>query len=153
VQPEPVNVATDVAPPEQPAVKSRPEGFGVGKRLDDPQLSSQLAQARNERAQLADEYRRVTSPMVETGAEIPTPVHPAVAQQPQATPAGSLFSPAHTAAPDQAHGYPQPARPPAVDVMHPHPGIAPSIADPAADPFAGAFQRPPVFAPQSSATG
>jgi hypothetical protein len=62
-----------------------PKGMGSSLRLDDPSLRDTIARARDERAGLADEYRKLTAPLVDMTGQAPgqhAPVEPGV-HQPQ----------------------------------------------------------------------
>jgi hypothetical protein len=77
VQPQPHGVAAPVdAQPAQMSKRSRaPQGMGSSLRLDDPSLQDTMIRARNERAGLAEEYRRVVAPLVDTTQAEAVPVH------------------------------------------------------------------------------
>lgn len=53
-----------------------PEGMGTSVRRDDPALQQAFARAHEERAQLAEEYRRFTAPMVDTAQAAAAPADP-----------------------------------------------------------------------------
>ncbi|MCB0879693.1 MAG: preprotein translocase subunit YajC [Thermoleophilia bacterium] len=132
-----------------------PKGMGSSLRLDDPTLSDAMSRARDERAGLANEYRKLTAPMVATEDQ---PVH----AQPVALPAETmvighdpngqpLFAapgapPAHPVA-----QYPAPARVPGSAAM-PRPNVNAPIG--AVDPAltAAAFQRRTPYAPDPALT-
>jgi hypothetical protein len=115
-------------------------------RLDDPQLVETLIRARSERAELADEYRRVTSPMVEREPEA-VQAHPHAVSQP-----GQLFvhGQQHAA---MGHTYPQALHPPEMSIAASmRPGIGQHVDPAANEQFGNAFQRTPSFSPQYTAS-
>lgn len=73
--PAPVIMAAPPQPEPQPEAQSRasraPDGMGSRLRLDDPSLRDAMVRARAERAELAQEYRKLTAPLVDvsTGAD------------------------------------------------------------------------------------
>ena len=132
-----------------------PKGMGSSLRLDDPSLRDTISRARDERAGLADEYRKLTAPLVDVGTpegHAPVQQHHAMAPQPVLVghdPNGvPLF--ATPGVPGVHAQYPAPARPmehqvggvPRPVVQAPHGAVDPALSS------TSAFQRPTPYAPQ-----
>lgn len=122
-----------------------PQGMGSSLRLDDPSISDTMGRARSERAGLADEYRKLTAPLVAVEEPQQHAHAHAVgqAQQPQLVghdPNGVPLYATPGAPPTHAIAqYPAPAHPrPVVAAPHPH-------ADPALT--SNAFQRSTPYTP------
>lgn len=158
--PHPAHAAAPATPqqPEQTRRHSRaPQGMGSSLRLDDPSLSDAVSRARDERAELADEYRKLTAPLVDVGTAehaAPPQRHPAAAEL-QAPP-GTAFvghdpngvplyaAPGSPTAHPVAQ-YPGPARPEHATAM-PRPVVqSHGTIDPALS--SSAFQRRTPYAP------
>ena len=128
-----------------------PKGMGSSLRLDDPSLRDTIHRAREERAQLAGEYRKLTAPLVEleeqqfVAQQQPMAVGMHVQQQ------SPLYAAPQAAAPQ--HAYPAPLRPVQVDAQGtsgmPRPVFAQTdaVVDPALQ--RSAFQRRTPWSPQS----
>lgn len=163
------------APPAQPVEEvgtrrhSRaPQGMGSSLRLDDPSIADTMERARQERSGLADEYRALHAPLVDTGAAPADAYGQHVgagqhqhSQQPHGQHSGQpgvvheLFAApgvqhgAPTASPS-AHQYPGPARPPAVGAEGiPRPGRA--IAHPGSRAVEQSFQHRAPYVPEAAA--
>jgi len=130
-----------------------PQGMGSSLRLDDPSIRDTMGRARGELSELAQEYRKVTAPLVDTShAPQLTPVRPVqtgpavhVGYDPHGAP---LF--AHAAPVPGATHYPGPARPPHAEHGMPRPVVTQGTApiDPALQTSA-AFQRRTPYAPEA----
>ncbi|MCW2955942.1 MAG: preprotein translocase subunit YajC [Thermoleophilia bacterium] len=116
-----------------------PQGMGSSLRLDDPSLADSVARARNERVELAQEYQRMTAPLVDT-----TPAHVAPVAI-QATPMLPTVGSEVPAPAPRAH-YPGPVRPPSADGGIPRPAhvVHQGPVDPAFQ--SAAFQRRTPYA-------
>ena len=150
----PANVAPVAEPAEQERARRHsraPQGMGSSLRLDDPSISDTMTRARSERAGLADEYRKLTAPLVAVEEQQHAHAHAvAQGQQPQLVghdPNGMpLFAtpgapPTHATAQYPAPAHPQPAHAmprPIVAAPHQH-------ADPALT--SNAFQRATPYTP------
>ncbi len=159
-QPAPVHAAPqqafEAAPDPAPTRRhsTAPAGMGSSLRLDDPSLRDTLSRARQERAGLADEYRKLTAPLVDIGeghAVEPMPVPDAatfVGHDPNGVP---LFAAPGAPVAHPVAQYPAPAR-----VAGNAPVPRPAVPQPqgAVDPAltAAAFQRPTPYTPQDGAT-
>ncbi|MBC7645249.1 MAG: preprotein translocase subunit YajC [Thermoleophilia bacterium] len=149
-----------------------PEGMGANLRLDDPSLAEIVDRARRERAELADEYRRLNDPMVMIDQVQPhaqqqvqyaaqqqivmqhqphtIAPHAMVQQQQHGQP--QLFVQPHAQIAPPApgsHQFPMPAIPPSVD-GHARPNIA-TVQGAVPAPSAAAFYRAAPYAPQHEA--
>lgn len=121
-----------------------PKGMGSSLRLDDPTLRDTIARAREERSDLADEYRRLTAPLVDVGPPQQAhgaPVEPQfVGHDVNGVP---LFATPGVPGVHPLEQYPAPAQ---ITAM-PRPNVAgPATVDPALQ--TNAFQRPAPYAPQ-----
>jgi hypothetical protein len=135
-----------------------PKGMGSSLRLDDPSLRDTIDRARSERAGLAEEYRKLTAPLVEVDApmyqEQQQPQYAAqqpvlVGHDPNGVP---LFAtPGIPGVQPIAH-YPGPARVPSGQAPMPRPSVqAPhGVVDPALS-STSAFQRRTPYAPEVAA--
>lgn len=144
--PEAAPPAPDVVPEHMRRRSKAPEGMGQAVRMDG-ELAGTFERARREREELANEFRRITSPMVGDGTAV-VATHQAHAPAPQSVP---LF----VAQQGHAHGqpiaqYPPPAELPAVTVQVPRPAIGITGRQPAEEQPA-AFQRPTPYAPSALA--
>jgi hypothetical protein len=138
-----------------------PKGMGSSLRLDDPSLRDTIRRARDERAGLAEEYRKLTAPLVDTDGHAAAAQHQAqvhaAQQQPQQPvlvghdPNGvPLFATPGVPGVHPIAQYPAPARVPAEHGMMPRPAVQAPLG--AADPAysaTGAFQRRAPYAPQA----
>ncbi|MCW2922219.1 MAG: preprotein translocase, YajC subunit [Thermoleophilia bacterium] len=128
-----------------------PQGMGSSLRLDDPSISDTMGRAREERAGLADEYRKLTAPLVEL--DQPQHAHAVAPGQPQPQLVGHdpngmpLFAtpgapPTHAIAQYPAPAHPQPAHAmPRPVVAAPHGHVDPALAT------SSAFQRSTPYTP------
>jgi preprotein translocase YajC subunit len=152
-QPQPVQSPAMDAPARRHS--QAPSGMGSSLRLDDPSLRDTMARARDERSGLADEYRRLTAPLVDTSEGVepaPQPAHAAAApgqvlvgHDPNGVP---LFAaPGAPVAHPVAPQYPAPARVEPAGAM-PRPVL--QRTEGAVDPAltSAAFQRRAPYAPQ-----
>lgn len=130
-----------------------PQGMGSSLRLDDPSLRDTMVRARDERTELADEYRKLTAPLVDLGTQA-DPVQ--VSQQLHAEPGTAfvghdpngmpLFAAPGSPTAHPVSQYPGPARPDAAGgmprpvVQAPHAAVDPALS-------ASAFQRRAPYAP------
>lgn len=162
-------VAVPVAPDRSAEGGARrgsraPKGMGSSLRLDDPSLRDTMSRAREERSGLAQEYRKLTAPLVDVDPPQQADAHVAATQQlplahhqagahHQQVGVDASGAPLFAAVPHApvAHQYPAPARVPQADAalhaMMPRPvvGTLPGPVDPA---YASAFQRPTPYTPQ-----
>ena len=151
-----VEPLVEPAPGERARRHSRaPQGMGSTLRLDDPSLADTMGRAREERAGLAVEYRKLVAPLVDVGnpqehqLQQPAPVDHAHAQQqlvghdpngvplyatpgaPVAQPIAQYPMPARV---EPAHGMPRPV------VVAPHGDVDPAL-------MSNAFQRRTPYTP------
>ena len=132
-----------------------PQGMGSSLRLDDPSIRDTMDRARGERAGLADEYRKLTAPLVAIDDDHQQHAHAIAQQQPQLVghdPNGMpLFAtpgapPTHAISQYPAPAHPQAAHPPAAHSMPrpvvtaPHAHVDPALSS-------NAFQRATPYAP------
>jgi preprotein translocase YajC subunit len=130
--------------PEQRRHSRAPKGMGSSLRLDDPTLRDTIARAREERADLAVEYQKLTAPLVDVTAPQPV-VHHAVEPQFVGHDANgvALFATPGVPGVHPIEQFPAPAHPAAM----PRPAItAPGTVDPALQ--SSAFQRRAPYAPE-----
>ncbi len=128
-----------------------PQGMGSSLRLDDPSISDTMVRARSERAGLADEYRKLTAPLVAVEEQQHAQAH-AAAQGQQAQLVGHdpngmpLYATPGAPATHAIAQYPAPAHPQAAHTM-PRPVVA--APHPHADPAltSNAFQRSTPYTP------
>lgn len=118
-----------------------PKGMGSSLRLDDPSLRDTIARARDERADLADEYRKLTAPLVDTTEQLPQVQHGAAQPQFVGHDANgvALFATPGVPGVHPIEQYPASAVPRPVVQQ-------PATVDPALQ--STAFQRPAPYSPQ-----
>ncbi|MCW2927630.1 MAG: preprotein translocase, YajC subunit [Thermoleophilia bacterium] len=133
-----------------------PKGMGSTLRLDDPSLADTIARARGERSELADEYRKLTAPLVQLddAAHAPQQQHQAhaepqfVGHDPNGVPLFAMPG-GHVVA--GAPQYPGPARPEHVDHGMPRPVVSAPQGTPDPAFASSAFQHRTPYAPQPAA--
>ncbi len=90
--------APDAAPIARRKHSRAPQNMGSSLRLDDPTLRDAMDRARNERSELAGEYRKLTAPLVDTSAGAPQPQQhattPAAMPRPVVGPPSDVIDPA-----------------------------------------------------------
>lgn len=142
------------APPAPDAARRHsraPKGMGSSLRLDDPSLRDTISRARDERADLAQEYRKLTAPLVDVGGSAPADpgAHPGAPQLVGHDPTGvPLFATPGVPGVHPIAQYPAPAR---IASDQPH-GLPRPVIDGASVPVdqslhPAAFQRPTPYAP------
>lgn len=153
---EPVHAAPQEAEAGGRRHSRAPQGMGSSLRLDDPSLRDTMSRARGERAELADEYRKLTAPLVDAGTPNDGGPAPAPAQPELQAPPGTAFvghdpngvplyaAPGAPAAHPVAM-YPVPARPEPAAMPRPVVQATGTAVDPALS--ASAFQRRTPYAP------
>ncbi len=156
--PQPAHAPVAAAPAVEPVVEETrrysraPQGMGSSLRLDDPSISDTMGRARAERAGLAEEYRKLTAPLVQVDEQHHQQAQvTAHAEQPQFVghdPNGVPLFATPGAPPTHAIAqYPAPAHPQAAHAM-PRPVVAAPHAqvDPALS--TNAFQRSTPYTPE-----
>ncbi|MCW2925347.1 MAG: preprotein translocase, YajC subunit [Thermoleophilia bacterium] len=148
------HAAAPATPAEEARRTSRaPKGMGSSLRLDDPSIRDTMDRARSERAGLAAEYQRQSTPLVDTGSH-GAPAHEAqpqpqyVGHDPSGVP---LFATPGVPGVHPLEQYPAPASLPAAHAAGmPRPVVtAPNgVPDPALR--SNAFQRSTPYAPAHS---
>jgi preprotein translocase subunit YajC len=154
----PMPVAVPEAPVEDGGRRhSRaPKGMGSSLRLDDPSLRDTIDRARTERAGLAEEYRKLTAPLVQVDQPVAQVTQQHAVQQPVLVghdPNGvPLFATPGVAGVHPIAHFPAPAHVPDAHAHVPRPMVqAPhGVQDPAFG-SASAFQRPTPYAPAAQA--
>jgi preprotein translocase YajC subunit len=154
----PMPVAVPEAPVEDGGRRhSRaPKGMGSSLRLDDPTLRDTIDRARTERAGLAEEYRKLTAPLVQVDQPVAQVTQQHAVQQPVLVghdPNGvPLFATPGVAGVHPIAHFPAPAHVPDAHAHVPRPMVqAPhGVQDPAFG-SASAFQRPTPYAPAAPA--
>jgi hypothetical protein len=113
--------------------------MGSSLRLDDPSIRDTIARARQERAELANEYHRANAPLVDTSPA------PAQVLQQHNVPTAPPAVPSHSGSPLYVASPAPPVHP---EAQYPAPARPPHLALPEGYERPAAFQRPTPYARQ-----